>query len=493
MPSLLPVILLAALNQPPLPDGALLRLGPAGGRVYAVTFSPDGKRLACGGHDGTIRLWDVASGKPVRCLKGHGGPVRAVAFAPDGRTLVAGSQDKTASLWDLASGKQIQRLTGHSGSVNAVAFAPDGKTAASAGCDGQVRLWHVATGKAAHVLTGHRGPVYALAFSPRGPLLVSGGRDRTVRFWDPAAGKQLRLVRGPGWVFAVGFSGDGRVVGSGGQAQMVHLWEAATGERLDQFGGYEGPVHAVALAGDGRMTASAGDDGKVRLWENDGGKVRQEFAGHRGPVLGLALASDGWTLASAAKDGVIFLWDVTGRWKDGRLRPAELSEREWRSRWADLGSPDAPKAFRAMAEFMATPARTLSLFEQRFGPMLALRNRIDRLVPVLEAPRYVDRRKALDELEQMGELALPGLKRALDGRPPLETRLRLEQLVRRLQGGDEDTRFSVRRQILRAVEVLEAVGTPGARALLTRLARGLPVPWGKREAQASLDRLRNHR
>ncbi len=132
----------------------------SGENVLAITYSPDGKTLASG--DGcTIELWDVTSHKSIRTLKGHscdlltyghgnyGGEyipaVKSVAFSPDGKTLASGSQDKTIKLWDVAGGKNIATLRGHSDDVESVAFSPDGKTLASASDDKTIKLWAVAT------------------------------------------------------------------------------------------------------------------------------------------------------------------------------------------------------------------------------------------------------------------------------------------------------------------------------------------------------------
>jgi WD40 repeat protein len=214
--------------------------------VWSITFSPDGRLLASGSGDRTIKLWDPATGALKQTLEGHSDSVQSVAFSPDCRLLASGSSDETIKLWDPATGGLKQTLESHSDSVQSVAFSPGGRLLASGSSDRTIKLWDPATGGLKQTLEGHSGSVQSVAFSPDGRLLASGSSDRTIMLWDPATGALKQTLEGhSGWVWSIAFSPDGRLLASGSD-ETIMLWDPATGALKQTLEGHSSWVQSVS-------------------------------------------------------------------------------------------------------------------------------------------------------------------------------------------------------------------------------------------------------
>jgi WD40 repeat protein/serine/threonine protein kinase len=281
------------------------------GSVLALAFAPDGRTLASVGGGGVLQLWDVASRKSRATLPAR---AAAVAFAPDGTALAAAGPDGGVHLWDVLTAKERVPMRGHTGAARCVAFAPDGRTLASGSTDRTVKLWDTATGQEVATLTGR--PVRAVAFAPDGRTLAVA--DNLVKLWDAATRKEQATLATPaGPVSGVAFSPDGGTLATVHPDKSLRLWDAATGQARRVLAGGVAPSSPVAFSPDGSTLAAAGEDKTVKLWDAVTGQERASLAAHAGPVLALAFSPDGRTLASAGPDSSARLWDLTG------LRPTE--------------------------------------------------------------------------------------------------------------------------------------------------------------------------
>jgi WD40 repeat protein/predicted Ser/Thr protein kinase len=291
-------------------DGRHLDLPPPTA-VFDVAFSPDGKQLASASQDRTAKLWDTATGQELLTLKGHTSLVHGVAFSPDGKRLASASWDQTVKLWDAATGQELLTLRGHTEFVNGVAFSPDGKRLASASRDQTVKLWDASTGQELLTLKGHTEEVTGVAFSPDGKQLASASSDHTVRLWDAASGQELRALKGhTEEVTGVAFSPDGKQLASASHDQTVKLWDVTTGQALLTFKGHTAWVNGVAFSPDGERLASASHDQTVKLWDATGGQEPLTLEGHTSKVAGVSFSPDGKRIASASLDKTVKLWDA---------------------------------------------------------------------------------------------------------------------------------------------------------------------------------------
>ena len=277
--------------------------------VQSVAWSPDGKTLATGSRDKTVRLWDPATGKTLRTLTGSDDWVLSVAWSPDGKTLATATADGTALVWDVATGTTLRTFTCPS-AVWSVAWAPDGKTLATAILDQTARIWDVATGETVRTFTGHTGDVDSVAWSPDGKTLATASEDKTIRIWDVATGKTVRTLTGhTGEVDSVAWAPDGKTLATASYDTTVRVWDAGTGKTLRTFTG-PSAIWSVAWAPDGKTLATASVDKTIRIWDVATSTTLRTLTGHTDIVESVAWAPDGKTLATASDDNTARIWDA---------------------------------------------------------------------------------------------------------------------------------------------------------------------------------------
>jgi serine/threonine protein kinase/WD40 repeat protein len=307
----------APVAGPPAAPGKpeLIRtLAGHAGTVMALAFAPGDYRLASGGRDQAIRIWEPDTGKILGRLDEAPFAVCALAFAQGGEVLFGGGDrdspgDGSVQAWAPGEQRPRRRRAGHGDNVTGLAVLPAQHLALSA--DRAVHVWELETGREVGKFEGHGGyGANAVAVSADGRVAASGGSDNAVRLWEVATRRQLQCFKGhTSAVKGVAVSADGRRVLSGSWDRTVRLWDADTGEPVfDPLTGHTDWVNGVALSPDGRLAASAGKDHTVRVWDLVTGKERFCLEEPKNAVEAVAFSHDGRLLAAAGRDKVIRVW-----------------------------------------------------------------------------------------------------------------------------------------------------------------------------------------
>jgi WD40 repeat protein len=535
-----------------------------------AVFLPDGKSVVT--NNGALQRWDLASGKavwPDTFAWGHFGEVTALAFSADGRRLASGSGDGSVRWWDTTTGRPLHTWGGHErpaglaggpdapSGVTALALTPDGSRLLSAGWGGILRLhdtrgdrlhslplpsddflegpprayhlrisgdgsravglvggeffrsiqghetdkrthrlatWDLQSGRLA---TSRDVPLNALILSPDGhAVLLAGGVLR-----DAETGKEIVRMQEMPNRSPCEFSADGALIvsrfnrltrtkeGTIYNSDGACVWETVTGKRVAQVK-RNGWVAAAGFHPNNRFVVLNNLTG-VELWDLLRGEA---VAFHKMPekvragntkgsfANCFAVSPDGRRLATGMPDGTILLWDVPLP----ASKPHPLERKELESLWTDLGDADAAKAWRAVWRLLDAPQDALAFLRDRVKPYLTAPAEVTRkLLADLDSDSFEVREAAMKRLKELGLQAEPALRAALTAKPSLEMKRRIEPILAALSETLPKPTPEHLRQ-LRALIVLERIPSSQARHLLREIANGPPSARLTRQARAAL-------
>lgn len=353
-----------------VPVQAIEEAHQPGWTPVVVAFSADGRQIASGASDNTIKIRETESGRDLLTLRGHSGAVHSVAFSPDGRRLVSGSRDFTAKVWDLDPNREVLTLSGHSNDVSTVSFSADGKRFFSTDQAGTGIVWEtdtarvvntwklpshftapgvifpdgrrvalaqnlyfngdqdkhivvvfdVETGRSVSTFTGHNstrtGPansrgIDCVVVSPDGRRIASTGWGSVVKIWETDTGRELASINGPGKrILGLAFSPDGsRIAGACDQPGALVIWNADTGRQLHLIETLAPWCTGVAFSPDGLQVAVSCHDSVTRVFDSESGRQLHTLQSHSGVVKRVAFSPDGRRIATCA-DNNLKLWEV---------------------------------------------------------------------------------------------------------------------------------------------------------------------------------------
>jgi WD40 repeat protein len=500
--------------------------------VRGLAFSPDGKTLASAADEGTVGIWDVATGTSRVPLPGHRAALVMLGFL-DGRTLVSFSRDETIRWWDWKQGKEertgdwkhiypgrgtdfspgrellcvgsrqspLRLMNAKTGKdlgpsdddkrlILSASFSPDGRLLATVDNDTRTgalglgaSLWDVKTRKLVRRVAERVMSLQLVLFAPNGKLLVAG---ETSQLWDIDKDKQVgpTLPLSLGRLRSAAFTPDSRYLVSGDLSGNVEVWDFETGDRVRVLTGLAGYIMTLSVSPDSRLLAAGGWCG-IKVWEIETGLERRSFHDFEGNAFAVAFSPDGRALASGNGAQEIVVWGIPGIPTPGerKIAPSDVVVKLWK----DLASNDGGQVHRGIWGLASRPAEAAPFLKKMLAPVPAVAGpRLAQLIEDLNSDLFVVREKATKEIESLADLAEPALRRVVIDPASLEVKQRAKILLEKLSAFSASP---ARLQKHRAVEALEHMGTPDAEAVLQDLAKGAPEARMTREAVAALARL----
>lgn len=336
------------------------RLADHTDEINDASFSEDGQRVLTASSDGTVRVWNAATGsEQLRLSVSDGEPVRtrflsadmlivsfnsteagkgllqtwdastgtgqgkivtgsalfgdAQAFVTHGSWVVTRVDDKAVAVWDVSTSQKVVEVPGDDIQVLAAAFSPGGDRIIVGGSSHQAHVWNLAERKQIAELRGHENAVEVAAFSPDGQRIVTGSWDGTAKIWNATSGGIERNLAGHGGVVVcVAFSPDGALVVTASRDATVRIWDSRTGQPLGLMKGHDGPIRSCALTRDGTRAVTLSGDQTVRVWDTTRGHDILQLGGHTRWARSVAFSPDGKELATSSDDGTLRVWNADG-------------------------------------------------------------------------------------------------------------------------------------------------------------------------------------
>ncbi|MCP4692096.1 MAG: hypothetical protein GY859_28885 [Desulfobacterales bacterium] len=280
-------------------------------RVLALCFSPDGRRLATGSSDKTVRIRDIVTGEETRVLSVDGYGVDALQFTPDGKLFAAGASKNYTGIWDVQSGKEIRIPEPGTGKIHARTFSPDGKLLCTCSRDNGVNLWDAHTGKRVRTIPVHDQIVKTIRFSPDGRLLVTGSGDNVARVWDVSTGDEVQELIHDKSVRCLRFHPGGKLLATGQLIRPTIVWNIETGKRIHTLLDREARAAELGFSPDGLLLATHGKYGeKTVIWDIETSQPLRRFERSRPISFGISFNPDGTLLAVGEKRGETRLWNI---------------------------------------------------------------------------------------------------------------------------------------------------------------------------------------
>jgi WD40 repeat protein len=457
-------------------------------KTVPIAFAAPNEILVKSGTDEALQKINAATGDLVRGLMLPRQENRGLlAISASGRRSAQGElEGGVVQLWDNEKNVKSHKLDGHTTNVILMSFSPDGTLFATAE-QTNLRVWNVQTGKQLHSLETSLAPADAnrfiqisryssarystphIAISHDNRLLVVLDLTGSLSLIEMTTGKErghFRLGNAP--INKLVLSRDGRLVAAISGDDVVRVWDTRNGKLVHGFVHPDGEITHLAFSSSSKLLAVGGTSGNVAVYDLVEDKLRRRFAGHRAPIQAILFAPDDTALLSSANDGLMYFWDLNA--PSAITTTSEPTEAQLASLWEQLGDADPAKACAAMDKLLAHPMPTIVFVRNTLKPAPAVDlARLQHLIGELKNANYAVRDKASRNLAQMDTQIIPALEVILHDEAPVEAKRRITKIIEELEAHKT---APANFRAVRAVEVLERIGSQESTALLQSFSNG---------------------